>query len=173
MAARFNLEWMSKEEYKDWLLTEDSGNTKAICKTLQKNIFFIQHGRTFSEKSCTRKEASESHTEKWEESLSDGFFWKKEQVAEASTSKESGKPSTLVMGSSGEQKSSYILLWFLLNRTIILAVRQAFARIHLGFFQVWGKCCSILFQHQMVYWCLYTLRFNLGIYKFISFNGTC
>ena len=55
---------------------------------------------------------------------------------------------------------------FLLNRTIFLAVRQAFARIHLGFFQVWGKCCSIIFQHQMVYWCLYTLRFNLGIYEF-------
>ena len=35
-------------------------------------------------------------------------FWKKELVAEASTSKESGKPSTLVMSSSGEQKSSLL-----------------------------------------------------------------
>ena len=35
-------------------------------------------------------------------------FWKKEQVAEASTSKESGKPSTLVMSSSGEQNSSLL-----------------------------------------------------------------
>ena len=34
-----------------------------------------------------------------------------------------------------------------------------------SFFQVWGKCYSILFPHQMVYWCLYTLGFNLGIYE--------
>ena len=40
---------------------------------------------------------------------------------------------------------------FLLNRTIFLAVRQAFTRIHLGFFQVWGKCCSILFNTR---WCI-------------------
>ena len=33
-------------------------------------------------------------------------FWKKQQVAEASTSNKSGKPSTVVMSSSGEQKSS-------------------------------------------------------------------
>ena len=38
-------------------------------------------------------------------------FWKKEQVAEASTSKESRKPSTLVMSSSGEQKSSLLTEW--------------------------------------------------------------
>ena len=68
---------------------------------LQKNIFFIQYGRAISEKSCTRKEASEYHTEKWEESLSEGFLEKKD-VAEASTSEESG-PSTLVMSSSAEQ----------------------------------------------------------------------
>ena len=40
---------------------------------------------------------------------------------------------------------------FLLNRTIFLAVKQAFARIHLGFFQVWGKCCSILLNTR---WCI-------------------
>ena len=35
-------------------------------------------------------------------------FWKKEQVAEASTSKESGKPSTLVMSSSGETEVKFV-----------------------------------------------------------------
>ena len=64
MAARFNLEGMSKKEYKDWLLPEDSDNTKARYKLCKKNIFFIQYGRTFSEKSCTREEASEYYTEK-------------------------------------------------------------------------------------------------------------
>ena len=29
MAARFNLDWMNKEEYKDWLLPKQSDNTKA------------------------------------------------------------------------------------------------------------------------------------------------
>ena len=38
MAARFNLEWMSKEEYKDWLLPEDSDNTKARCKLCRKTF---------------------------------------------------------------------------------------------------------------------------------------
>ena len=44
-------------------------------------------------------------------------FWKKEQVAEASTSKESGKPSTLVMSSSGEQKSSLLTKFPLTKET--------------------------------------------------------
>ena len=38
MAARFNIEWMSKEEYKDWLLPEDSDNTKARCKLCRKTF---------------------------------------------------------------------------------------------------------------------------------------
>ena len=64
MTARFNLEWMSKEEYKDWLLPEDSDNTKARCKLCRKTFPLSNMGRTFSEKLCTRKEASEYHTEK-------------------------------------------------------------------------------------------------------------
>ena len=42
-----------------------------------------------------------------------------------------------------------INLWyFLQNRTIFFAVRQAFARFCHGFFQVWGKCCSKQFPTQ-------------------------
>ena len=63
MAARFNLEWMSKEEYKDWLLPEDSDNTKARCKLCRKTFSLSNMGE-HSLKSCTRKEASEYHTEK-------------------------------------------------------------------------------------------------------------
>ena len=44
MAARFNLEWMSKEEYKDWLLPEDSDNTKARCKLCRKTFSLSNMG---------------------------------------------------------------------------------------------------------------------------------
>ena len=64
MAARFNLEWMSKEEYKDWLLPEDSDNTKARCKLCRKTFSLSNMREPFSEKSCTRKEASDYHIEK-------------------------------------------------------------------------------------------------------------
>ena len=40
------------------------------------------------------------------------------------------------------------LRYFLQNRTIFFAVRQAFARFCHGFFQVWGKCCSKQFPTQ-------------------------
>ena len=45
MAARFNLEWMSKEEYKDWLLPEDSDNTKATCKLRRKTFSLSNMGK--------------------------------------------------------------------------------------------------------------------------------
>ena len=44
MAARFNLEWISKEEYKDWLLPEDSDNTKARCKLCRKTFSLSNMG---------------------------------------------------------------------------------------------------------------------------------
>ena len=58
-------------------------------------------------KSHAQGKMHQSIIQKSEKNPSVMGFWNKEQVAEASTSKESGKPSTLVMSSSGEQKSSF------------------------------------------------------------------
>ena len=107
MAARFNLEWISKEEYKDWLLLEDSDNTKARCKLCRKTFSLSDMGEP-SLKSHAQGKKHQSIIQRSEKNPSVMGFWKKEQVAEASTSKESGKPSTLVMSSSGEQKSSLL-----------------------------------------------------------------
>ena len=107
MAARFNLEWMSKEEYKDWLLPEDSGNTKARYKLCRKTFSLSNMGEP-SLKSHAQGKKHQSIIQRSEKNPSVMGFWKKEQVAEASTSKESGKPSTLVMNSSEEHKSSLL-----------------------------------------------------------------
>ena len=40
MAARFNLESMSKEEYKNWLLPEDSDNTKQDVNFVEKHFLY-------------------------------------------------------------------------------------------------------------------------------------
>ena len=57
----------------------------------------------------------------------------------------------------------FINLWyFLQNRTIFFAVRQAFARFCHGFFQVWGNVVLNNFQHKKVYQCWYTLMIFIG-----------
>ena len=61
------------------------------------------------------------------------------------------------------------LRYFLQNRTIIFAVRQAFARFCHGFFQVWGKCCSKQFPTQKVYQCWYTLMILFGYIDILLF----
>ena len=106
MAARFNVKWMRKEDYKDWLLPEDSDNTKARCKLCRKTFSLCNMGEP-SLKSYAQGKKHQSIIQRSENPSVMGF-WMKEQVAEASTSKESGKPSTLVMSSSGEQKSSLL-----------------------------------------------------------------
>ena len=65
---------MSKEEYKDWLLPEDSDNTKARCKLCSKTFSLSMMGEPSLKSHAQGNEASEYHTEKWEESLSDGFL---------------------------------------------------------------------------------------------------
>ena len=102
MAARFNVEWMSKEEYKDWLLPEDSDNTKARCKLCRKTSSLSNMGES-SLKSHAQGKKHQSIIQRSEKNPSVMGFGKKEQVAGASTSKESGKPSTLIYISDEQQ----------------------------------------------------------------------
>lgn len=44
MAVRFNREWITKEDYKEWLLPEESDNTKARCKLCQKSFSLSNMG---------------------------------------------------------------------------------------------------------------------------------
>ena len=106
MAARFNLDWMNKEEYKDWLLPEQSDNTKARCKFCRRTFSLSNMGEP-SLKSHAQGKKHQSIIQRSEKNPSVKGFLEKKDVAEASTSEESG-PSTLVMSSSAEQKSSFV-----------------------------------------------------------------
>ena len=105
MAARFNLDWMNKEEYKDWLLPEQSDNTNARCKFCRRTFSLSNMGEP-SLKSHVQGKKHQSIIQRSEKNPSVKGFSEKKDVAEASTSEESG-PSTLVMSSSTEQKSSF------------------------------------------------------------------
>ena len=105
MAARFNLDWMNKEEYKDWLLPEQSDNTKARCKFCRRTFSLSNMGEP-SLKSHAQGKKHQSIIQRSEKNPSVKGFLEKKDVAEASTSEESG-PSTL-MSSSAEQKSSFV-----------------------------------------------------------------
>ena len=106
MAARFNLDWMNKEEYKDWLLPEQSDNTKARCKFCRRTFSLSNMGEP-SLKSYAQGKKHQSIIQRSEKNPSVKGFLEKKDVVEASTSEESG-PSTLVMSSSAEQKSSFV-----------------------------------------------------------------
>ena len=106
MAARFNLDWMNKEEYKDWLLPEQSDNTKVRCKFCRRTFSLSNMGEP-SLKSHAQGKKHQSIIQRSEKNPSVKGFLEKKDVAEASTSEESG-PSTLVMSSSAEQKSSFV-----------------------------------------------------------------
>ena len=45
-ASRFNTDWLSREEYKDWLLPEESDNTKARYKICKKTFSLSNMGET-------------------------------------------------------------------------------------------------------------------------------
>ena len=106
MAARFNLDWMNKEEYKDWLLPEHSDNTKARCKFCRKIFSLFNMGEP-SLKSHSQGKKHQSILQRNERNPSVMGFLEKKDVAEASTSEDNG-PSTLVMSSSVDQKSSFV-----------------------------------------------------------------
>ena len=42
--SRFNIDWLSRGEYKDWLLPEDSDPTKARCKICMKTFSLSNMG---------------------------------------------------------------------------------------------------------------------------------
>ena len=42
--SRFNIDWLSRGEYKDWLLQEDSDPTTARCKICRKTFSLSNMG---------------------------------------------------------------------------------------------------------------------------------
>ena len=44
--SRFNTDWLSRKECKDWLLREESDNTKGRCKICKKTLSLSNMGET-------------------------------------------------------------------------------------------------------------------------------
>ena len=42
--SRFNIDWLNRGEYKDWMLPEDSDPTKARCKICRKTFSLSNMG---------------------------------------------------------------------------------------------------------------------------------
>ena len=42
--SRFNIDWLSREEHKDWLLPEESDNEMARCKICKKTFSLSNMG---------------------------------------------------------------------------------------------------------------------------------
>ena len=105
--SRFNTDWHSREEYKDWLLPEDSDNTKARYKICKKTFSLSNMGKT-AVKSHTegKKRAISVKVYERTESVSD-FFKKKDISTEKCSSEKSGETSSrLAFSRKTEQESS-------------------------------------------------------------------
>ena len=88
MAIRFNKEWMDKVEYKDWLLSEPSNNTKAKCRLCMRSFSLSNMGESSLKSHAQWKKhqntvkTSGKNTSVW------GFLKKDDQKASTSTQKE-------------------------------------------------------------------------------------
>ena len=71
---RFNTDWLSGEEYKDWLLPEESDNTKARCKICKKTFSLLNMGETaMKDHAEGKKHASAVKVSQRTESVSDFY----------------------------------------------------------------------------------------------------
>ena len=107
--SRFNTDWLSREEYKDWLLPEESDNTKARCKIFKKTFSLSNMGETAVKSHAEgKKYASSVKVSQRIESVSD-FFKKKEVSTEKCSSEKSGETSSgLAFSRKTEQESSQL-----------------------------------------------------------------
>ena len=112
MTARFNKEWMGRVEYKDWLLSEPSDNTKAKCR-FRKRSFSLSNMGDPAIKSHAQGKKHQNAVKETGKSTSVLGFLKKEggastskQSEELSACKESEELSAAVTRSNEEQKSS-------------------------------------------------------------------
>ena len=92
--SRFNTEWLSREEYKDWLLPEESDNTKPRSKICKKTFSLSNMGETAVRSHAEgKKHASRMKLSQRTESVSD-FFKKIEVSTEKCSSEKNGETSS-------------------------------------------------------------------------------
>ena len=73
--SRFNTDWLSREEYKDWLPPEESDNSKARCKIFKKTFYLSNMGETAVKSHAEGKKHASSVKVSWRtESVSDFFM---------------------------------------------------------------------------------------------------
>ena len=105
---RFNIDWLSGEEYKDWLLPEELDNTKARCKICKKTFSLSNIGETAVKSHAEGRNMLVLSKYPKEQFVSD-FFKKKEISTEKCSSEKSGATSNgLAFSRKTEQESSQL-----------------------------------------------------------------
>ena len=88
--SRFNTDWLSREEYKNWLLPEESDNIKARCKICKRTFSLSNMGKTAVKSHVEgKKYASSVKVSQRTESVSD-FFKKKDVSTDKCSFEKSG-----------------------------------------------------------------------------------
>ena len=103
--SRFNTVWLGREEYKDWLLPEESANTKDVQKTFSLSNMGETGVKSHAE---GKKHASSVKVSQRTESVSD-FFKRREISTEKCSSEKSVETSSgLAFSRKIEQESSQL-----------------------------------------------------------------
>ena len=103
MTARFNMDWMNKAEYKDWLEPDPVDNTNARCRICVKTFTLSNMGEP-AVKSHAQGKRHQSTIQGSQTSSSIKHFFTVKDTATASTSSKSGEELPSMQPSSGEQK---------------------------------------------------------------------
>ena len=88
--SRFNTDWLSREEYNDWLLPEESDNTKARCK----KAFSLSNMREISVKSHAARKKYTSSVKVSQRTGSVSEFFKKKGVSTEKCSSEKSRETS-------------------------------------------------------------------------------
>ena len=104
MTARFNRDWMNKEEYKDWLEPDPMDNTNAWCRICVKTFTLSNMGEP-AVKSHAQGKKHQSAIQGSQKSSSIKEFFTTRDTVGASTSTKSGEGLSTIQPTSREQLS--------------------------------------------------------------------
>ena len=107
--SRFNIDWLSRGEYKDWLLPEDLDPTKARCKICRKTFFLSNMGeKAVRSHAEGKKHASSLKVSQGIEHVSDSFEKTEVQTEKATPGEVRESSSKLICSRSIEQRSTQL-----------------------------------------------------------------
>ena len=124
--SRFNIDWLSIGEYKDWLLPEDSDPTKAMCKICRKTLSLSNMGGKAVRSHAERKKCASSLKVSQGIGHVSDFFFKRQKNREKQLCGEHRKGLSELMCSRNTEQTSTQLT------NLVLRKEQHKAEIFVG-----------------------------------------